>query len=462
MRLYVSILTVAGLSMSACGKKAEVKPEPAKTEEPAKVEAPKDPAAEAPKDPVAEAPKDQAADTVAEAPKDPTPAPVADRTEGLQKALEAWTNGDFDGAYGAYADDVVYYNVGNPQMAEVKGKAALVEMAKAMKASATELKVKASRIIEAGEVQVVEYVIHGQFKVPGDDDAAPKVATIPAAMVLAYNAEGKITTAWNFQDDANLLQQVGVVPGLAADFKAVAFPETTEVVKGEKNDALAAIHKDFGTKLMNPETIDSTADLLAEDYTMVDFNTGKTITKADAVAYNKGWMAMFGDVTNTTDKEFSVGEFYITVSTMTGTYKGGMGDIAAADQKITINSLDISRIVDGKFKSWTGYSNGMQLLAGLGALGGAAEKPADGAAAGGDIGVAECDNYLKNVRECMSKLPAEAQGQFETGIKSALDSWKQLAAGGDEAKTALAAACKQAVDASKQAMASMCPDVKWE
>jgi steroid delta-isomerase-like uncharacterized protein len=460
MRLYVSILAAAGLfTVSACGKKAEPQPEPAKTEpaktEPAKTEEPK---AEAPKEePKAEEPK-------AEAPKDPTPAPVADRTEGLQKALEAWSTGDLDAAYAAYADDVVFYNVGNPQMPEVKGKAAVVEMAKAMKSSMTDLKVKASRIIEAGDVQIVEYVINGQFKAPGDEAAPAKSIAIAAAMALAYNAEGKITTAWNFQDDASAMQQIGAMPGLPEGFTAVAFPETTEVVKGEKNDALAAIYKDFGTKMMNVDTIDATADLLAEDFVMVDGQSGKKIGKAEMPAMLKQWAGMFADRTNTVDKEFSVGEFYVTVSTMTGTYKGGIPGIEAKDQKITTTSLDVSRIVDGKFKSWAGYSNGMQMLAGLGVLGGAAEKPADAPAdaAAGEIGVAECDSYLKAVRECMGKLPEAAQAQFESGIKSALDSWKQLAAGGDAAKTSLAQACKQAVDASKQAMGTMCPDVKWE
>lgn len=461
MRLYVSILAVAGLfTVSACGKKAEPQPEPAKAE-PAKTEEPKaaEPKAEEPKveEPKAEEPK-------AEAPKDPTPAPVADRTEGVQKALEAWTTGDMDAAYAHYADDVVLYNVGNPQLAEVKGKAAVVDMAKTMKTSMTDLKVKASRIIEAGEVQIVEYVINGQFKAPGDEAAAPKAVTIPAAMALAYNADGKVATVWNFQDDALALQQIGAIPGLAEGFAAVKFPETTEVVKGEKNDALAAIYKDFGTKMMSAETIDSVTDMLADDYSMVDFMTGKTIAKADTVAFLKQWSGMFADKTNTIDKEFSVGEFYITVATMTGTYKGGIPNVEAKDQKVTVTSLDVSRIVDGKFKSWAGYSNGMQVLAGLGVLGGAAEKPADAPAdaAAGEIGVAECDNYLKAVRECMGKLPAAAQTQFETGIKSALDSWKQLAAGGDAAKSALSQACKQAVEASKQAMGTMCPDVKWE
>lgn len=460
MRLYVSILAAAGLfTVTACGKKAEPQPEPVKTEEPKKEE----PKAEEPKkeEPKAEEPK--AEEPKAEEPKAEVPAAPADRTEGVQKALEAWSTGDMDAAYAHYTDDVVLYNVGNPQMPEVKGKAAVVEMAKSMKSTMTELKVKASRIIEAGEVQVVEYVIQGQFKAPGDEAAVAKSVTIPAAMVLAYNAEGKVAQAWNFQDDASALQQIGAIPGLPEGFQPVAFPEATEVVKGEKNDALAAIYKDFGAKMASAETIDSIADLLAEDYTMVDFQTGKTIPKADTVAYLKAWSGMFADKTNTIDKEFSVGEFYVTVSTMTGTYKGGIPNVEAKDQKITITSLDVSRIVDGKFKSWAGYSNGMQVLSGLGVLGGAAEKPADGAAAaGGEIGVAECDAYLKNVRECMGKLPEAAQAQFETGIKSALDSWKQLAAGGDEAKAALAQACKQAVDASKQAMGTMCPDVKWE
>lgn len=62
----------------------------------------------------------------------------------------------------------------------------------------------------------------------------------------------------------------------------------------------------------------------------------------------------------------------------------------------------------------------------------------------------------------MSKLPAAASTQFEAGIKSALDSWKTLAAEGDAQKSALAAACKQALETSKQTMASLCPDVKWE
>jgi steroid delta-isomerase-like uncharacterized protein len=460
MRLYVSILAAAGLfTVSACGKKAEPQPEPVKTEEPKKEE----PKAEEPKkeEPKAEEPK--AEEPKAEEPKAEVPAAPADRTEGVQKALEAWSTGDMDAAYAHYTDDVVLYNVGNPQMPEVKGKAAVVEMAKSMKSTMTELKVKASRIIEAGEVQVVEYVIQGQFKAPGDEAAPAKTITVPAAMVLAYNAEGKVAQAWNFQDDASALQQIGAIPGLPEGFAPVAFPEATEVVKGEKNDALAAIYKDFGAKMSSAETIDSIADLLAEDYTMVDFSSGKTIAKADTVAFLKAWSGMFADKTNTIDKEFSVGEFYITVSTMTGTYKGGIPNVEAKDQKVTITSLDISRIVDGKFKSWAGYSNNMQILSSLGVLGGAAEKPAEGeAAAAGDIGVAECDNYLKTVRECMGKLPEQAQAQFETGIKSALDSWKQLAAGGDEAKAALAQACKQAVEASKQAMGTMCPDVKWE
>jgi hypothetical protein len=102
-------------------------------------------------------------------------------------------------------------------------------------------------------------------------------------------------------------------------------------------------------------------------------------------------------------------------------------------------------------------------------LAGAAAKPESGGeakgdakAVGGDVGVAACDRYLEIVRGCMAKLPEAASTQFEAGIQSALDAWKKMAAEGDATRSALETACKQALETSRQTMASLCPDVKWE
>ena len=463
MRLYISILAVAALTTTACGKKAEpAKPEPAKTEEPAKADPAKEPTEAKKEEPKAEEPK-------AEEPKkeEPVAAAPVDRTEGIQKALENWAAGKMEDCFAQLTDDAVRTNVGDPQHAEIKGKQAIIDHSKALYATMSDVKVKASRIIEAGDNQIVEYVVSANMKSKGADGAeVVKAVTVPAAMVLTYNAEGKVTAFVEYIDQANMMMQAGAIPGLPEGFAAVKFPETTEIIKGEANPALIATYKAFSEK-MKPDTIEAAvAEMVADDFTSVDAMSGKTVAKAELAGFIKAMMGMFADTTNTIDKEFAVGEYLVTICTGTGTYKGGIPGAEAKDQKVTMHSLDVSRIVDGKFKSWAGYQNGMEVAAQLGMLGGAAEKPADPAAAApaaGQIGVAECDMYVAKMTECLGKLPDAAKGAFEQGMKSAVDGWKQaVTSGGDAAKGALVTGCKAAIDAAKQATGSLCPDVKWE
>ena len=86
-----------------------------------------------------------------------------------------------------------------------------------------------------------------------------------------------------------------------------------------------------------------------------------------------------------------------------------------------------------------------------------ADKPADKAAApaaGGDIGVAECDDYIKKMSDCSAKMQPEAAGPMKESMETMKKAWKD-AASTPEGKTALASGCKQALDAAKSAYASM-------
>ena len=85
-----------------------------------------------------------------------------------------------------------------------------------------------------------------------------------------------------------------------------------------------------------------------------------------------------------------------------------------------------------------------------------AAKPADTAApaAGGDIGVAECDEYIKKMNDCSTKMAPEAAGPMKESMETMKKAWKD-AASTPEGKTALASGCKQALDAAKSAYASM-------
>lgn len=84
-----------------------------------------------------------------------------------------------------------------------------------------------------------------------------------------------------------------------------------------------------------------------------------------------------------------------------------------------------------------------------------AAKPADTAAApSGGIGVAECDDYIKKMTECATKMAPEAAGPMKESMATMEKAWKD-ASSTPEGKTALASGCKQALDAAKSAYASM-------
>lgn len=81
-------------------------------------------------------------------------------------------------------------------------------------------------------------------------------------------------------------------------------------------------------------------------------------------------------------------------------------------------------------------------------------SPATTAAAGAAIGVAECDDYLKKVDDCVtSKVPAAARAQYTASIEQTRKSWRDLAAN-PQTRASLAAACKQAVESARLAYKS--------
>lgn len=70
----------------------------------------------------------------------------------------------------------------------------------------------------------------------------------------------------------------------------------------------------------------------------------------------------------------------------------------------------------------------------------------------GQIGVAECDEYISKVQKCVSeKVPAAAQDMLKESFQKNIDAWKAAAAT-PEGKQGLAVGCKAALDGAKQSM----------
>ena len=87
-------------------------------------------------------------------------------------------------------------------------------------------------------------------------------------------------------------------------------------------------------------------------------------------------------------------------------------------------------------------------------------KPATAQASAGNIGIPECDDYLNKYQACVeSKVPESARVALKLSLDQTRTAWRNAATtpGGKEG---LAAACKQARDASKTSMSAYgCTDL---
>jgi predicted ester cyclase len=459
MRTYVAIIAAAGLLAGACGKKA---PEPQKTD-PTSVAKTDPPKTDPPKTdpPKTDPPKTD--------PPKTEPPKAADHATAIQDAFVAWVAGDYEKAFADFADDVTYTIVGMPG-GESKGKAAVVEAHKKRQTGMTDTKLKASRIIDAGEFLVVEFVFGATNSGALADGTAAtnKSVALQGALVFHYTAEGKIDQVADYGDHVSFMQQLGLMPGLPEGFLAPKLPETTEVVKADKNDANKDAYTNFYAKL-TPETYAQLIkDSSTDDVAITDLMAGKTVTGKEAVTeWFKQFYGMFPDIKFEVKNVITAGDWLVGSYVATGTYKGGIPDVEAKDQKVTMTGLDVFKFEGGKLKVGTGYGNGLELLGALGVqLGGAAAKPPEGDAAA-DIGVASCDAYIKATTACIEKMPEAARAPAKDAMAQATKAWRDAitgagAAGADAAKSALETGCKQALAATKQGMAQLCPDVKWE
>jgi len=470
MRTHVILLTTLGLSLGACGKKADpAKPTTGQVDKPTDkpAEKPADKPADKPVEQPAEKPADKPVEQPAEKPADK---PAVDRTAGVQASLEALSSGKFEEAFANFADDATFTAVGANQVAT--GKAAIIAWQREGLKAFPDAKLKASRIIEAGDTQITFYVLQGTNTVEvNGSPATQKAVSIAGAFVSKYDAAGKIASVHDYFDGATLMKQLGVFPGQPTDqvVTLAPWPETTEVIKAEAVPANVDLVKAFAGKI-KPDTIEAAVnEHLADAFTSIDPNGAPPATgKETALAAFKAGLNNMGDYTSTVDEAYSAGEWVVVALTDTFVYKGGIPGVESKDQKVTTHNLGLAKIVDGKLASWSLYTNQLETLGQLGALGGAAAKPAEGegdkpaTADAPSFGVEVCDKLIATTQACLAAMPEVARGPAQEGWTKSLEAWKQVAAGGDAAKAQLEQTCKQALEASKTGLAAACPDVKWE
>lgn len=75
---------------------------------------------------------------------------------------------------------------------------------------------------------------------------------------------------------------------------------------------------------------------------------------------------------------------------------------------------------------------------------GAEEKDENVATSNEPLGVAECDDYMQRMSDCIDKMPSEGRTVHETGLKKTREAWRE-ALKAPNGKETLKAVCQTAL-----------------
>jgi len=449
---FIASLALCGAALWACDKtdKPSVA-EPAMTQvsQPDPV---KPPNPEAPSKPVPDREP---------APPSETRGPV-DRSEALQSTLARMEKGDFGQAFKYLAEDVIWTEVGLPD-GKLTSVPAIVGFHERSRTGFSDFHMKARRIIESADYQVVEFVWSARHTGAFADGTAAtnKVATLPGAMLLRYQQDGLIDRVWVFQDWPNALQQLGLAPDLPRNFNPFPLPEETEIVIGRYEPLFRERYEGFVARLGADDVRTTLSERATDDFTWIDLDSGQRVSAQDArntyFAERSGEFQRDGiDI----EAAVGAGPFFAAYVTNKLVYKGGFMGVPANDQKITTHTLDIVQFDAEKmrFKTLASYGNSYEILATLGVTAGMTARPE---AKVGSFAIAACDDYVEHMRACFDSLPDATREATREALDQQIVAWQKDHSDGT-ARDNVKRACESAARSAHVTYASACPRVDWE
>jgi steroid delta-isomerase-like uncharacterized protein len=337
--------------MSACGGEGEAIPPPqAPPAPPPPVAAPTPPAAPAP------------------APEPPKPSLLELQKQSVTARVSALNAHESAKFAETFTPDGIAITYGG---SEGRGREAIASDIQKFFDAFPDFKLAESHVFVKGDTVVLEWVMNGTHR--GEFmgiKPTNKSVGIRGATILWVTPDGLVKQEHRYMDAAAIMAQLGQskVPARAAQALPSGEP-TWHVAKGtpeeDKQSELAkSMYAAFDKK--------SEADFLgalAENATWSDIAMPKDINgKADAKKLFQGFTKAFPDSKMTLDVIFSVDEYTVAESTMTGTNNGPLGPLKATKKPVTVHSLDVVTIKDGKVQSGTSYSNSFEMLAQAGLL----------------------------------------------------------------------------------------------
>jgi steroid delta-isomerase-like uncharacterized protein len=313
----------------------------------------------------------------APAPPEPAPAPAPEPPKPsmleLQKqmaksgmaALNAHEAAKF--AEGFAPDGVsITYGFG-----ENKGREAIASDIQKFFDGFPDFKLAESNIYAKGEIVVIEWVMNGTHK--GEFmgiKPTNKAVGLRGATVAWLGSDGLVKQEHRYMDGSTLMAQLGQNKAPARPVPTLPSGDATwHVAKGtpeedKQSDIVKGMYAAFEKK--------SESDFLgpmADNATWADLTMPKDMTgKAEGKKMFQSFTKAFPDGKIGVDTIFSVDEFTVAETTMSGTQNGPLGPLKASKKPVNLHGLDVMTIKDGKIQAGTGYANSVELLAQTGIL----------------------------------------------------------------------------------------------
>jgi len=293
-----------------------------------------------------------------------------DRVETIELMLSRMESGHFEDAFRHLDDAIVWTEIGRPT-GEFDTVLEVIEYQRRARLGLSDFRLRARRVIDSADYQAVEFVWSARHTGALSDGAAAtdKVVTLPGAMLVHYQSDGRIDRVWVFQDWPHIAQQLGLAPGLAADFVATPFPTSTDVVIGTQDAAIASSYGTFAARMGRDVYMKALAEQTTDDFGVVNLRSGQLIKGSEAMlAYFGERVGSFDIVGTRVEAMVGAGEFFVAFVTHDYVYQGGFVGVPANGQKVVTHTLDVVRFDPQslRFKSLTTYGNSVEILTALG------------------------------------------------------------------------------------------------
>jgi steroid delta-isomerase-like uncharacterized protein len=233
---------------------------------------------------------------------------------------------------------------------------------------------KATRVFQKGDVVIYEWVATGTDRggFMGDGPTGKSIG-FRAATVDWFGDDGKIKHELNIVDDTTLAQQLGKMPGKAR--ARVASPAGEPEWNVSKDPDAEAKWVETAKATWWPATW-TKKDRKGYQANLGDGSAHYEIASPNDYVGVPALMAEYDayakalpDSAVTIDDAWAVGNVVILQFTFGGTMKGPIGPFKPTNRPLTIHGLDIDEVSDsGRMGNMVTYSNGLELLAGVGAL----------------------------------------------------------------------------------------------